>query len=129
MVDQYGGWDVNGRIGAIDSTDLFWMYVLAFTIIFCYFVIVMVIYSLNSNDVTKVTLSDFLKQMHAWIHVRVYALNISLVFVFTYINCNNFFGVNVICVLCDFNYANNFLIYIAQFLWWRIRTKIKLNFV
>lgn len=93
------------------------MYVLAFTIIFCYFVIVMVIYSLNSNDVTKVTLSAFLKQMHAWIHVRVYALNISLVFVFTYINWNNFFGVNVICVLCDFNYANNFLIYIAQFLW------------
>lgn len=93
------------------------MYVLAFTIIFCYFVIVMVIYSLNSNDVTTVTLSDFLKQMHALIHVRVYALNISLVFVFTYINCNNFFGVNVICVLCDFNYANNFLIYIAQFLW------------
>lgn len=93
------------------------MYVLAFTIIFCYFVIVMVIYSLNSNDVTKVTLSAFLKQMHAWIHVRVYALNISLVFVFTYINRNHFFGVNVICVLCDFNYANNFLIYIAQFLW------------
>lgn len=72
----------------------------------------MVIYSLNSNDVTKVTLSAFLKQMHAWIHVRVYALNISLVFVFTYINCSNFFGVNVICVLCDFNYANNFLILI-----------------